>query len=95
MIIITNGQVATMYYSESQWLDVVDADFGPSCYAFRVPNTAMNSNIIGGHVQESQLENDKVDIKYVPPMTHQEVEEISTRVVFTSYQPRNTSDVEL
>ena len=36
MIVITNGQYATMYYSEAQWLDAQFAEFPQGYRAFRL-----------------------------------------------------------
>lgn len=46
MVIVTKNNVAVMYYSESQWLDACDANFGTGVSAYRVPNSTLRSKNI-------------------------------------------------
>jgi len=80
MVIITNGNNAVMYYSESQWLDAADEPWPSEDWGFRVPNSTPNGEILGeppsydpetGTVQPG-----------TPPMTQSEVAAIATEVLF-------------
>jgi hypothetical protein len=80
MVIITNGANATIYYSESQWLDASDEAFPAEDWGFRVPNSTPNSEILGtpptfdpetGTITPGQ-----------PPMTQAAVAAIATEVLF-------------
>ena len=76
MIIVTDGQKAIMYYSNSQWLDA--SDLIPKEYwAFQVPNTTPNP--LGGMVAGTDV--DKQAQEMQAPMTHAEVEAISTELL--------------
>jgi hypothetical protein len=85
MIIITNGANATIYYSESQWLDASDCEFCEGSWGFRVPNSTPNSEILG---QPAQVEYDPETGKEIiiqpatPPMSQDAVEAIATETLF-------------
>ena len=81
MVIITNGSVATIYYSESQWLDAEGSDFPAEDWGFRVPNLTVNNyNILGTPASIDPETGEPVPA--VPPMTQAEVQGISTAVLF-------------
>ena len=81
MIIITNGSVATIYYSESQWLDAEGSDFPAEDWGFRVPNSTVNNYNILGTPASIDPETGE-PIPAVPPMSQAEVQGISTAVLF-------------
>ena len=81
MVIITNGSVATIYYSESQWLDAEGSDFPAEDWGFRVPNSTVNNYNILGTPASIDPETGEV-IPAVPPMSQAEVQAISTAVIF-------------
>jgi hypothetical protein len=80
MVIITNGVNATIYYSESQWLDAADEPFPAEDWGFRVPNSTPNSEILG-MPPEYNPETGEV-IPGTPPMTQAAVAAIATEVLF-------------
>ena len=81
MVIITNSINATIYYSESQWLDAEDSDFPAEDWGFRVPNSTVNNyNILGTPASIDPETGEPVPA--VPPMTQAEVQGISTAVIF-------------
>ncbi len=83
MIIITNGTTATMYYSESQWLDAEGADFGEGAYGYRVPNSSITGPILGTPEQVEPGEDGMLKIisEATEPMSQEEVEELATDLV--------------
>jgi hypothetical protein len=81
MIIITNGSVATIYYTESQWLDAEGSDFPAEDWGFRVPNSTVNNYNILGTPASVDPETGAI-IPGTPPMTQAEVQGISTAVIF-------------
>lgn len=83
MIIITNSQNATMYYSESQWLDLDGSgtDFGKNAWGFRVPNSTNPSKILGTPAISDPMTG--IVTPATPPMTQQEVENIATEILFS------------
>ncbi len=85
MIIITNGTTATMYYTESQWLDAQDADFGEGAYGYRVPNASITSPILGSPEQVEPEEGGtlKIIAEATEPMSQEEVEAIAIDVVLS------------
>jgi hypothetical protein len=91
MIIITNGTTATMYYTESQWLDAEGADFGEGAYGYRVPNSSITGPILGSpeEVQPGEDGTLKIIAEATEPMSQEEVEAIATEVVL---QPSLTKD---
>ena len=91
MIIITNGTTATMYYTESQWLDAQDADFGEGAYGYRVPNSSITGSILGEPEQVVPGEDGtlKVISEATGPMSQEEVEELATDLVLA---PNATKD---
>ena len=81
MVIITNGANATIYYTESQWLDAEGSDFPAEDWGFRVPNSTVNNyNILGTPASIDPVTGEPVPA--VPPMTQAEVQGISTAVLF-------------
>ena len=81
MVIITNGNNAVIYYTESQWLDAEDSDFPAEDWGFRVPNSTVNTyNILGTSASVNPETGEPVPA--VPPMTQAEVQGISTAVIF-------------
>ncbi len=91
MIIITNGTTATMFYTESQWLDAEGADFGEEAYGYRVPNSSITGPILGEPEQVTPIEDGTLKIveEATDPMSQEEVEAIATEVVL---QPSLTKD---
>jgi hypothetical protein len=91
MIIITNGTTATMYYTESQWLDAEGADFGEGAYGYRVPNSSITGPILGAPEQVGPEEGGtlKIIAEATEPMSQEEVEAIATEVVL---KPSLTKD---
>lgn len=81
MVIITNGTNATIYYSESQWLDAEGSDFPPDYWGFRVPNGTANNYEILGTSPEVDPETGEM-IPGTPPMTQAAVAAIATEVLF-------------
>jgi len=81
MIIITNGSNATIYYTESQWLDAEGSDFPSEDWGFRVPNSTVNNYNILGTPPSVDPETGAI-IPGTPPMTQAEVQGISTAVLF-------------
>ncbi len=83
MIIVTNGAYATMYYSESQWLDAEGSDFGLNAYAYRVPNGISCGAILGSpeEVQPGEDGTLKIISEATEPMSQEEVEELATDLV--------------
>ncbi len=83
MIIITNGTTATTHYSESQWLDAQDADFGEGAYGYRVPNSSITGPILGTpeEVEPGEDGTLKLIAEATEPMSQEEVEAIATEVV--------------
>jgi hypothetical protein len=81
MVIITNGSEATIYYTESQWLDAEDSDFPAEDWGFRVPNSTVNNYNILGTPPSVDPETGEV-IPGQPPMSQTEVQGISTAVLF-------------
>jgi hypothetical protein len=81
MVIITNGANATIYYSESQWLDASDCEFCEGSWGFRVPNSTVNNYNILGTPASIDPETGEVT-PAVPPMTQSEVQAISTEILF-------------
>jgi hypothetical protein len=80
MIIITNGNNATIYYSESQWLDASDCEFCEGSWGFRVPNSTPNSEILG---TPPSINPETGEITPgTPPMTQAAVEAVATEVIF-------------
>lgn len=90
MIIITNGTTATMYYSESQWLDAEGADFGEGAYGYRVPNSSITGSILGApeQVQPDESGAFRTVSEATTAMTQLEVEALSTEVVLTPIAPK-------
>jgi hypothetical protein len=80
MVIITNGNNAVMYYSESQWLDAEDSDFPAEDWGFRVPNSTVNNYSILGSPEI--INPDGTVTPATPPMSQTEVQGISTAVLF-------------
>jgi hypothetical protein len=80
MVIITNGEVATIYYSESQWLDAADEPFPAEDWGFRVPNSTPCGEILGT-LPEYNPETGVVT-PGTPPMSQDAVEAIATAVLF-------------
>ncbi len=80
MVIITNGNNAVMYYSESQWLDAADEAFPAEDWGFRVPNSTSNVAILGQPASTDPTTGEPIPA--VPPMTQSEVQGISTAVLF-------------
>ncbi len=91
MIIITNGTTATMYYTESQWLDAQDADFGEGAHGYRVPNASITGPILGTpeEVEPDEGGTLKLIAEATEPMSQEEVEAIATEVVL---KPSLTKD---
>jgi hypothetical protein len=90
MIIVTNGTYATMYYSESQWLDVQGVDLGENAHAYRAANTTSISEILGA--PEMLVTDEAGLLKIVEatgPMSHAEVEALATEQVL---RPSLTKD---
>ena len=81
MVIITNGSNATIYYSESQWLDAEGSDFPAEDWGFRVPNSTVNNYNILGTPPSVDPETGAI-IPGQPPMSQDEVQAISTAVLF-------------
>ena len=81
MVIITNGSNATIYYSESQWLDAEGSDFPAEDWGFRVPNSTVNNYNILGTPSSIDPETGEVT-PGTPPMSQAEVQAISTAVLF-------------
>lgn len=81
MVIITNSINATMYYTESQWLDADGANFGENAWGFRVPNSTDTRSILGSPPLIDPTTGEVTPA--VPPMTQQQVENISTAVIFS------------
>lgn len=86
MIIITRNNKAVMYYSESQWLDAVDASFGDNVSIYRVPNSSASLNILGtiGESEEIDYETNQVikaAIEATPAMTEEQVQAIATETL--------------
>ena len=81
MIIITNSINATIYYSESQWLDAEGSDFPAEDWGFRVPNSTVNNYNILGTPASVDPETGAI-IPGQPPMSQAEVQAISTAVLF-------------
>ncbi len=91
MIIVTNGAYATMYYSESQWLDVEGVDLGEGACAYRVPNSTTTSEILGSPGVEGLDESGQLKVIAEPtgPMSHAEVQALATEQVMA---PTATKD---
>jgi hypothetical protein len=91
MIIITNGTIATIYYSESQWLDADGTDFGDGAYGYRVPNSTPTGSILGA--PEQVVPGDDGTLKIIAeaadPMSQEEVEAIATEVVLQPSLTKN------
>ena len=80
MIIITNGANATIYYSESQWLDAEGCEFCEGSWGFRVPNSTPNSEILG---MPPSFDPETGEITPgTPPMTQAAVAAIATETLF-------------
>ncbi len=91
MIIITNGTTATMYYSESQWLDAEGADFGEGAYGYRVPNSSITSPILRTPEQVAPGEDGQLKIvaEATDPLSQAEVEALSIEVVLQPSLTKN------
>ena len=82
MIIITNGDKAIMYYTESQWIDAQDADFSAQYSAFKVPNNAINGQNI---LQSSDISDNVASAVVVSgsdAMSHDTVASLATEIIF-------------
>jgi len=81
MVIITNATNATIYFSESQWLDAYDCEFCEGSWGFRVPNSTANINDILGTPAEFDPETGEIT-PGTPPMTQAAVAAVATEVLF-------------
>jgi hypothetical protein len=81
MVIITNGSEATVYYTESQWLDAEGSDFPAEDWGFRVPNSTVNNYNILGTLPSVDPETGE-PIPAVPAMTQAAVAAIATETLF-------------
>lgn len=88
MVIITNSNIAVMYYTESQWLDAEGSDFPAEDWGFRVPNSTVNNYSILGTPASIDPETGEV-IPAVPPMTQAEVAAIATATLFQPEPPKD------
>ncbi len=85
MVIVTNGQVAVMVYSKSQWLDAATAVFPPEYAAYRVTAAISISSVLGAAAPwdgdgYGDSAGGKVGVA-LPAMGHAEVEAIATERV--------------